>query len=148
MATGSVSALDQDTWQLVATNSPTSGTTSTFSSLSGYKKYMLVAEDITGTGGELRVTFNGSSTNYTSVVPNGVANSKTFLIFTLNSSTNNAYMIIDNVNNGGPKIANGVDHTAYLNYGIWHTTDSITSITVTRTNAYTGGTLKLYGIAG
>ena len=147
MATGSVSALDQDTWQLVATNSPTSGTTSTFSSLSGYKKYMLVAEDVTGSSAELRVTFNGSSTGYNGIIV-AAANSKTYLFLTVGATNASGYMTIDNVNNGGPKITNGIDYNAYVTYGIWNNTDPITSITVTRSSAYTGGTLKLYGIAG
>jgi hypothetical protein len=147
MATGSVSALDQDTWQVVATNTPTSGTTSTFSGLSGYKKYMLVAENITGTSGELRVTFNGSSSNYINEIY-VTANSKTYIILALGSTSASAYMSIDNVNNGGPKVTFGIDYNAYEVYGMWNNPDPITSITVTRTQAYTGGTLTLYGIAG
>lgn len=147
MAVDSVSAIDKDTWQLVATNTPTSGTTSTFSGLSGYKKYLLVAEDVTGTSGELRVTFNGSSTNYICIIE-GAANSKTYIILSLNSTSASGYLTIDNVNNGGPKVCFGVDYVAYPVYSMWHNTADITSITVTRTTAYTGGTLKLYGIAG
>jgi len=148
MATGSVSALDQDTYQLIATNTPTSGTTSTFSGLSGYKKYILVAESVTGTSGALRVTFNGSATNYISVI-NAVATETTFLVFALNNTNVSAYINIENVNNNGPKVTNGIDGGGYtLVSGIWNNTDPITSITVTRTTAYTGGTIKLYGIAG
>ena len=147
MATSSVSALDQDTYQLVGTNTPTSGTTSTFSSLSGYKKYILVAEDVTGSSAELRVTFNGSSTGYVGIIV-ATANTKTFVYLSVGSTNSSAYIIIDNVNNGGPKIIKGIEHNAYVTEGMWNNTADITSITVTRTSAYTGGTLKLYGIAG
>ena len=147
MATSNVSALDQDTWQLVATNSPTSGTTSTFSSLSGYKKYMLVAENVTGSNAELRVTFNGSTTGYIGTVL-GYANSTTYLFLTLSNTTNHGYLIIENVNNGGPKLTTGLDYNAYVPTGMWTNTADITSITVTRSSAYTGGTIKLFGIAG
>ena len=136
-----------DTWTLIATNTPTSGTTSTFSSLSGYKKYLLVGEAVTGTNGALRVTFNGSATNYISVIHN-IAAETTFLIFTLNNTNVSGYMSIENVNNNGPKVTSGTDGNGYTPVsGIWNNTDPITSITVTRTTAYTGGTLKLYGVA-
>ena len=71
MATSNVSAIDNDVWQLVATNSPTSGTTITFSGLTGYKKYMLIANNLTGNATTtINITFNGSSTNYISMVTN------------------------------------------------------------------------------
>ena len=42
MAVGTVSGVSDDVWQLIATNTASAVTTSTFSSISGYKKLMMV----------------------------------------------------------------------------------------------------------
>jgi hypothetical protein len=58
MATGSVSAIDREEWQLIESKSAT-GTTLTFNAFSGYKHLWLVGNTITK-----------SASDYTSVRPN------------------------------------------------------------------------------
>jgi hypothetical protein len=160
MATSSVSALDQDTYQLIQTNTTTSGTTSTFSGLSGYKKYMVAWEGVNRASGGVTLTFNGSTSNYfgggyllTSSqghynISSGIKCSYNFI-----SGATNGLFIIDNVNNGAPKIVKGeltaaTDDWNQTTSGGWLTTDSITSITFTSGGAFSAGSMKLYGIAG
>jgi len=160
MATGSVSALDQDTWQLVGTNTVSAGSsTSSFTSLSGYKKYLVVVQNyVPSTGNNLLLRFNGDSTtgNYggASVYIDTLgASSKTGIPLRGYADDNTSanmtyYAIIENVNNGGPKIVQigGVQTTA--GGGVWVTTDAVTSISFTTTTGTFEATIKLYGIAG
>lgn len=164
MATGSVSALDQDTWQLIATNTTTSGTTSTFSSLSGYKEYLLAWSGVSTTSdGSSYLQFNSDTgTNYFGGVnlgeTDGTFQNKSDRIRLNYSSlrtTQSGYMSIKNVNNGAPKIVIGTlsghsenNWQANINGG-WLTTDAITSIVITAgAGTFSAGSMKLYGIAG
>jgi len=161
MATSNVSALDQDTWTLIATNTTTSGSTSTFSGLSGYKKYMVAWEGVSRTtSGAPVLTFNGSTSNYWGGV---------ILLYSGNYQTgkagircswstfiaeNNGSFIIENANNNGPKIVTGglvhlADEWQQDVKGGWNTIDPITSITfTTASGTWSAGSMKLYGIAG
>ena len=62
MATGSVSALDQDNWQLITTTSPSAQTSFTLASgISGYKKLMLAFSFIQNVNDGVRMSFNGDT---------------------------------------------------------------------------------------
>jgi hypothetical protein len=159
MATSSVSALDQDTWQLVATNTPTTGSSTTFSSLSGYKRYMLAFDNLANSsGGGMNMTFNSASTKYYGgTAIHGQATYQTdfsYIHLYYNASGLRGTLTIDNVNNGGPKIVDGVLMSQANNSEIcfvrggWLTTDTITSISINCGGTYSSGTVKLYGIAG
>ena len=158
MATGSVSALDQDTWQLIATNSPRTGSETTFSGLSGYKKYMLSFDGLANTsGGGMGLRFNGSSSKYYggTVIAFTATYASTFSYIHLyyNASGLTGNVIVDNVNNGAPKIVDGIlnaqsaGEICYTKGG-WLITDPITSITVVANGTYNAGSVSLYGIAG
>ena len=118
MATGSVSALDQDTYQLIATNTTTSGATSTFSGLSGYKKYIIAWEGVTqDTSGNAYLQFNSDTgNNYFGGIYLIDGTSNTFrnkrdrvkLTWDNFNTTMNGYISIENVNNGAPKLINGI----------------------------------------
>lgn len=163
MATGSVSALDQDTWQLIQTNTTTSGTTSTFSGLSGYKEYLVAFEGVsTSSSANIKLTFNSSSSNYYGgshlQYSNGNVENATSSIYCNNAGYNNALngiISIKNVKNGAPKIVKGENLlSGGGNYpsevsGGWTDISEITSITFTTSaGSFSAGSMKLYGIAG
>jgi hypothetical protein len=160
MATGTVSSLAPNQYQLVATNSPTSGTTVTFSSLSGYKSYLLTFEHLGGFAAAptVRVRFNGDSTNgkYVSIdvgttsIERGDDNC--ILVFTgLATNGNSAFLTIENVLQTAPKYVDGAtsqnDGNALLIKGMYFDTAAITSIVVSSSQAFSTGTINLYGIA-
>jgi hypothetical protein len=169
MAVGQVSSLNQDNWQLIGTNSPTSGTSTSFTGLSGYKKYMLVWSPITftsSTGTRIRATFNADAdVNYASVTTDGVtySSSSTYNIVTnlgiqlagAAAATHTGYLIIDNANLSIPKICSGQSYSTDQGYysainGVWLPTSVITSIELNRAGGsatISSGTIKLYGIA-
>ena len=163
MATGSVSALDQDTWQLIQTNATTSGTTSTFSNLSGYKKYLVTWEGVgrSGGGGVVSLKFNSSSSNYFGGVVaayNGdVGQNTNFseIRCTLNGVTGamQGFYLIENTNSGAPvktvkgEVTDGNGNYIQETRAGWINTDEITSI-VFSSAAFNAGSMKLYGIAG
>ena len=164
MATGSVSALDQDTWQLIATNTTTSGSTSTFSSLSGYKEYLITWNGVsTSSNGSSYLQFNSDTgTNYFGGISLGEydgtfqnKSDRIILNYSTIRTTLSGYISIKNVNNGAPKIVAGTTSGQSENQwqvdidGGWLTTDTITSIVITAgAGTFSAGTMKLYGIAG
>ena len=162
MATSNVSALDQDTYQLIATNTTTSGSTSSFSSLGGYKKLILTWEGVTRAANGIPVlTFNGVTSNYTSALSLGFQatnydSSITGIKLTWDSLRVliNGYYLIENTNNGAPKLIKG-EATAgsgdwpMIISGSWLTADAITSMSITAGGStFSAGSMKLYGIAG
>lgn len=155
MATGTVSSVNQEIWQLIATNSPTTGTTTTFSGLSGYKKYILAFSALNSTNNpsDYQVTFNGSSSGYTSrsESPTSAVSSNSDIRIGRGTALD-AYLTIDNANLEVPKIVQGVGTPSgsdgYLVYGAWVTASAITSITITiSAGTYNSGSVRLYGVA-
>ena len=164
MATGSVSALDQDTWQLIATNTTTSGSTSTFSSLSGYKEYLITWNGVSqSSDGSAYLQFNSDTgTNYFGGMNLGEIDTLFYnksdrikLIYPTLRTTLSGYISIKNVNNGAPKIVKGTLSGSGENSwqqtidGGWLTADAITSMVFTTgAGSFSAGSIKLYGIAG
>jgi hypothetical protein len=155
MAVGQVSSISGDNWQLIATNSPTSGTTTTFSGLSGYKKYILAFSALNSTNNpsDYKVTFNSSSSGYTSrsESPTSAVTSNEDIRIGRGTALD-AYLTIDNANLEVPKIVQGVGSPSgsdgYLVYGAWVTASAITSITITiSAGTYNSGSVRLYGVA-
>lgn len=156
MATGQVSSISDDNWQLVATNTTTSGTTFTFSSLSGYKKYMLVWDTIVTTANsQIYLTFNSSSTNYSGVSSGDGLNSGLYYTSRINLSAYNntlhaGHIYIDYVNQTAPKIVDGHFNDNSVGgfvKGMWNGGSAVTSIVITSSSAFTSGSVSLYGIA-
>lgn len=164
MAVGTVSSSTVDNWQLIATNSPTSGTTSTFSGLSGYKRYLVVFNGVTiSANGILCLQFNGNTSNY---FGGGLGNnstggnasqgltSKLMMGAAAQDNLFNGHIFIENLLSG-PKIANGFMFTgnaqnlgALVNGG-WNDTSAVTSIVIgmNSSQTFSAGTISLYGIA-
>ena len=159
MATGNVSALDQDTYQLIATNSPRSGSETTFSGLTGYKKYLIAFSGLANSsGGGMGLRFNGSSSTYYggTMIHGQTTFSSTFSYIHLyyNASGLTGTVEVNNVNNNGPKIVKGIMNSqssgseiCYVEGG-WLTVDNVTSITIVANGTYNAGSVSLYGIAG
>ena len=101
MAVGTVSALEPNQWQLISTQSATSGTTITFSSLSGYKTYLLTFEGVAcASAATIFVRFNSDSTQgkYASAL-NGAsqdARDASIIVFPGYSATRNSGFIYIN----------------------------------------------------
>ena len=165
MATSNVSALDQDTWTLIATNTTTSGATSTFSGLSGYKEYLIAWENISqDTNGNAFLRFNSDTgnnyfggmtiLNYTGSLRNKRDRIK--LTWDDYRTTINGYISIKNVNNGAPRLIEGELLDSSENQyvmkisGGYTPITAITSIVITAGGAgsFSAGSMKLYGIAG
>jgi hypothetical protein len=148
MATGTVSSITGDVWQQISTVTPTNGSTSaTFSSISGYKTIMVVAQGIVPSAGEIPyLQFNGDSTagNYQGQyqgVPMGNSISTAF----------GKMAIVYDVTQSAPhKVDAAVAATAgTLGLYFWAQATPITSITWTFLSGatFTGvGTITLYGI--
>ena len=155
MATGQVSSTNITPWQLVSTVTTTTGTTATFSSLAGYKQYMLCWNGVTtGTAsGTILLNFNGTSTNYSSVINygSGATKNTTGIGLTTTYTSTDGYVNIYDVLSSGPKEVAGISAENYYPghlKGVWNNTAAITSMVITSNGgAYTAGTWTLYGIA-
>ena len=164
MAVGQVSSTNYDNWQLIATNTPTSGDTTSFTGLSGYKRYLITFNSPTFSGiTGLRLTFNSSSTNYSAVAWGRTQSAtsvssirgQTFIPLS-NGNSGNTFLgqiFIDNLL-AGPKIISGdmsedSAGSAVIVSGNWNITDPITSIQIFASSAvtYASGSISLYGIA-
>jgi hypothetical protein len=161
MATSNVSAIDQDTWQLISSATPTASASShSFSSISGYKTLMLAYKKVgTGAAANLYLRFNGDSTDRGySGLANGYYDAGYFtttgLGITGESTTENSgYVVINNANstNMFKTIQEGASFVTNKYGLIWlNNTDAISSVVIhTSTSTFSGtGTFYLYGIAG
>jgi hypothetical protein len=158
MAVGTVSGVNLDeAWQLIATNSPSSASSSTFSSLSGYKRFWLVYKNLTPSGAtEFAIRFNGDSTTgnygsttlwYASNIEAENTQIKLTAINTANGSTGSA--VIENSLKDVHKVTVEPSLYAVIGGGIWvpSSPTDITSIEVRPMSGTFTGTIYLYGIA-
>jgi hypothetical protein len=155
MATGNVSAIDNDVWQLVSTGTPTASTTSySVTGLTGYKKYIVIAESITGSATtQMLMRFNSSSTGYVSIhTGTNSAHDAIYLTTSATSASNSWVVTINDANSTtGPKTTQGFEKPySVQTFGVWNNTSAITSIQIVRdVGTYSGGgTITIYGIAG
>jgi hypothetical protein len=162
MATGTVSSVNYDNWQEIASVTANSGTSTTtvVSGLTGYKKLLLVWRSIViDSGSYLAVRFNSATTNYIGGAwaneYNGTmlsADTRGYLEAYTSTQFKNGYIYIDNVLTAAPKTYQGFGDTqGYVNSigGAWYSTDAITSVSLVPGGSqnFTSGTVKLYGIA-
>ena len=159
MAVGTVSGIEpSDAWQLIASNSPTSGTTAaSFTSISGYKKVMVVWKALRTSGAAwlfLKVNNDTTAGNYGAMAAYTSANNfetESFIPLTGTNSTNfSGAITIENVNQSTPhQISNfGAYQTSQFT-GVILNSNPITQIDVyVSTSALTSGTVQLWGIAG
>jgi hypothetical protein len=157
MAVGTVSGVDNDVWQLIATNTPSAVASSTFSSISGYKKLMLTYQISTmATADRISLQFNSDSTggNYGSTAAlyanNAGSRASNKLVLTgYNDAEAWGYVVIADTDKTTPKWIErgGGMQTGYLN-GVYFGSSAVSSILVfTDSTGTMTGTLKLYGIA-
>lgn len=158
MAVGTVSSVDGDVWQLIATNTPSAVTSSTFSNISGYKKLMLTYQISTFSAStNLNLRFNNDSTtgNYGSTAglytSAGGARSNNRIILLGYAIDTEAYghIVIADTDKTTPK---WVERTAgqQVGYGngVYFGSSEVSSIIVNTDATQTmTGTLKLYGVA-
>jgi len=154
MAVGTVSASNtDDIWQLIATNSPSSASNSSFTSISGYKKLMITWQ-LTGVTAVIQMRFNGDTTdgNYGSVAVmfTTYANRNTDRISLTGhtDSPNTGYVIFRDTDKTTPKIMDelgGMD--ASVGSGIWLGSSAVTQVDIFPYSGSFSGTIKLYGVA-
>jgi hypothetical protein len=157
MATGTVSSINQDNWQLIQTNTVTSGTSVSYS-FSGYKKLMLTWNQVNnGVSAQLYFRLNANSGAVYSGGAWAVNTANTYAnttsLFYMASQVglpHCGWLTIEDANLSVPKRINGVgESNGYLEKyeGSFLDTTAITSMTVTSGAAFTSGTISLYGIA-
>ena len=146
-------------WTLLQSATPSGVAAVTFSGLSGYSKYRILAQNIVASSGISTITFNGdSSTHYSYAKVLGSSTSPTMTvnasgIATGTSDTTPAYDLqIDNALILAPKtfqgwIAEGGTNASLLLHlnGVYQTTSALTSITITRSANFTSGSIYLLG---
>lgn len=158
MAVGTVSGIEQDNWQLIASNSPTSGTTAaSFTSISGYKRVMVVWKALrTSANAWLLLKVNNDTTagNYGAMSAYTSAQqfeSETSIPLTgINTTNFSGAITIENVNQSTPhQISNYASYATSQFTGAILNSNPITQIDVyVNTSTITGGTIQLWGIAG
>lgn len=159
MAVGTVSGIEtENNWQLIASNSPTSGTTAaSFTSIAGYKRVMVVWKALRTSGAAwlfLKVNNDTTAGNYGAMAAYTSANnfeSESFIPLSGVNTTNfSGAITIENVNQATPhQISNFASHATSQFTGAILNSSAITQIDVyVNTSALTGGTVQLWGIAG
>ena len=139
-----------DTWTLIDTRTPTSGTSVSFTSISGYKTLMLAFKSITTAAVSymiIRLNNDSSAGNYSEN-----SGTETEFLISTNDPARAGAIIIYNANQAVPhKIEKSSYQSATNNNPAFYTD----AIAITRvdlisreSSAFTGGTVYLYGIAG
>ena len=116
MAVNTVSIINDDTWTLIQTNATTTGTTSTFSNLSGYKEYLLNFKLVSLTAGNIALKFNSLTTGYFGgaeriggwETAGSTSTAGVYVTISDYLSNFNGFINIKNVKNGAPKFITGV----------------------------------------
>lgn len=149
MATGQVSSITGDTWQLISTTTMAGATSYTVSSLTGYKTLMVaIASATKGAADNLIVRFNGDTAvgNYARA---GGIQAFFYLASTTTTAHASAFTIYD-TNQSAPHRLEIPGYTGNIDSaGVYLDPTPITSFTITTDGAATlnAGTIKVYGIA-
>lgn len=157
MAVGTVSSINDDVWQLIATNTPSAATSSTFSSISGYKKLMVVFSGTRTDVDYFRLRFNGDTTVanyggsavlYSNLGQWGGGNSYIPFVgyFDSPGTASVDAAIIDYANVDTPKLIQLYGSRTTVGNGVY-LGNAITSIILSPNSGTFTGTIKLYGIA-
>ena len=153
-------------WTLVGSTALSGAATTTFSSLSGYKKYRLIVSACTNSSMTqqmgLRINADATAGAYPHINGTGAQLSNTYLLLWLsgtlafNAYGNNGSIDIENANVASPKrigygfwcVNSGSTSASAVIEGMYKGTASITSITyfnATGADTWTGGTAYLLG---
>ena len=149
MAVGTVSGANLDEqWQLISSVTP-SGTSISFSSLTGYKHIWIVGNNITksaSTAVGIRPNNDSSTGSY---AWNQSGNDNKFYTGTTTATTHALSFKIHNIDQAAPHKVESVSDSPYNNYDAYTNPVAITSITVLTWNGsatFTGGTIAAYGV--
>jgi hypothetical protein len=157
VAVGTVSGVSpEDQWQLIATNSPSAATSSSFTSISGYKQ-LRIAYKLTSTANGIfgyYLQFNSDSTmgNYGSVVSlftsNQVRNGDRMYISGYTETNASAgYATILDADKTTPKTLGAFgSQWSTAGSGVWMGSSAISSILFSNDSGTFTGTIYLYGI--
>ena len=151
MATGSVSAIDREEWQLITSTAAT-GTSVTFNAFSGYKHLWLVGKAITKSSTDyvaVRPNNNSTSGNYAQTYGSGTESK--FLTYGSTASSQAVSFQIYDVDKTTPKkaFASYDASVPTLPQDAFIDTVAVTSLVVYTNGGsatFTGGTFYLYGI--
>jgi hypothetical protein len=146
-------------WTVISSVTP-SGTSTVFSSLSGYKKYRIVYFNTNTSESSLTIRLNGDTgSNYAHSYVNGNSSTTNYTVNTTDSISLNAgntsgkwgILEFENASVGTNKIVTitgggrAGQNTFIKGIGMWRNTAAITSITMNESISYTGGTITLLG---
>jgi hypothetical protein len=161
MAVGQVSSLTGDNWQLIATNTPTSGTSTSFTSLTGYRKFRLIWSALTFGGSAVAMLrFNSDSNNNYIGAASGYGTSSSegwstaAIVAGLAGTTHYGFIDVEDADKTFPKKMQGAWDNQdtgvgdVLN-GVYIGSSAITSIALSDSsgNTISSGTVYLYGLA-
>lgn len=156
-------------WVQLATSSPTSGATVSFTSLSSYKQYRVILSGINAAAGtpNLNMTLNNTASNYSSAVSfyntaqsrfqNDGSNSTTSLLINPPSTQNNgltfsAEILIDYANQSTPKsirysLGQGTSNSYANAWAIWNNTATVDRIdfTLSSSSFIASSTFTVFG---
>ena len=161
MATGTVSSLSGDNWQLVATNTPTSGTSTSFTSLTGYRKYRVIWSALTFSGSAVAMLrFNSDSNNNYIGAASGYGTSSSegwstaAIVAGTAGTTHYGFIDVEDADKTFPKKMQGAWDNQDIGVGdvlngVYIGSNAITSITLLDSsgNTISSGTVYLYGLA-
>ena len=158
MATGSVSAIDRDGWQLIETKTSLNSTSINFTGLSGAYKNLMMTWNVSTANNYLSFRINGETGDYYSgcaYTTDGLgATNQTKTQFWLannTGSTNIGYLVLTNCDSSVmPKIVtNGWNTTAGGPFGgVYYGSGTVTSVQLECSGGnISSGTISLYGQA-
>lgn len=147
-----------DKWVEIATSSPTSGTTVSFTSVPEYKDLAVFAYNINngGSSTSLTVRFNNDTgSNYsrnvlydTGTTTEILSTAATTAVYGTREGTAPAafQLIIEGANSPFKKINGAIyDVTGFETNGAWHSANVINQVDVISSATYSAGTIKLFG---
>ncbi len=155
MAVGTVSSVDQDVWQLIQTNTPSTATTS-FTSISGYKRLMVVWKALrtgSNTFTWLRVNNNSTTGSYACMLAYTSAqnnDAETLMYLSgVSTTTHSGLIVFENTNQPYPHpVSNYASNTASQFSGAILLSEAITRIDISNlaNSNFTSGTVELWGV--
>jgi hypothetical protein len=157
MAVGTVSSANDDVWQLISTATPSSAASSSFTSISGYKKLMVVFSGTMSGDYALNLTFNsdttasnygGASVLWSSLGDWSNADARIPMFGYTGVGTTNVVScaIIEYADVATPKIITIRGSKLTVGNGVY-LGSAISSVTVAANSGTLTATIKLYGIA-
>jgi hypothetical protein len=156
MAVGTVSSVNDEVWQLISSQTASTSAAITFSSLSGYKKYMVIWKNVASPSAVLRLKVNNDNTagNYASSTQyvgdgNAQISQAHINLDGLADTIHSGLIVIEDADKSMPHRISS--YASYLSSAATHAILNIDPITridlYLSTGNLTSGTVALYGIA-